>query len=132
MKRWLVAVSVVLLAVGGALSLFLSGYWSSRPGITRANFDRLEPGMSRAQVEAILGGPPGEYVTWHGPEPYLPVPWGIHYHQYEFWTGDECEVAVLFDASGRLSDKDIGGELYKEPTMLENLLGWLWPKVGSR
>ena len=44
------------------------------PGVTKANFNRIEIGMTIAEVEAILGGPantPAElpywdYVTWFG------------------------------------------------------------------
>jgi hypothetical protein len=36
--------------------------WSQPDRITRENFARLNTGMSRAEVEAILG-PPGDYTT---------------------------------------------------------------------
>jgi hypothetical protein len=38
--------------------------WPEPPSrITLANFDRIRPGMSRTEVAAMLGGPPGDYRT---------------------------------------------------------------------
>uniref|UniRef100_A0A7C2JYW7 Outer membrane protein assembly factor BamE n=1 Tax=Schlesneria paludicola TaxID=360056 RepID=A0A7C2JYW7_9PLAN len=38
--------------------------------VTRANFDRLKPGMTRAEVEAVLGPPhqvyQGSILSWSG------------------------------------------------------------------
>lgn len=56
-------------------SLACTGYiglsvWPTLPGITRANFARIELGMTQAQTEAILGGPPSDIApggrTWVG------------------------------------------------------------------
>lgn len=50
------------------LCLLLCGCSSDR--VTRANFDRLKPGMSRADVQAILGPPQHQYqggiLSWSG------------------------------------------------------------------
>jgi hypothetical protein len=37
--------------------------WPRTQWISQENFDRITEGMSRAEVEAILGGPPGDYRT---------------------------------------------------------------------
>jgi hypothetical protein len=52
-----VALAVGLAVLAGALVL-----WPRPDRITRENFDRIRKGMSRAEVEAILG-PPGDYRT---------------------------------------------------------------------
>jgi hypothetical protein len=44
--------AVVLLSIVAALVLW------PRPGITRANATRIQVGMTLAEVEAVLGGPP--------------------------------------------------------------------------
>ena len=69
MRRRLVvrAGLAVLIAVG------VFALWPRTDRVTRANFDRLRIGMSRAEVEALLG-PPADYTTvplhnpWCGPD----------------------------------------------------------------
>src|SRR5262245_31156651 len=63
-RLWvLVGLAAVLLAVGA----FMAGP-PPPDRVTRANFDRVWEGMSRAEVEAILG-PPGDYTTGPGEIP---------------------------------------------------------------
>jgi hypothetical protein len=56
-KRKLLALGV--LALLGAAAFVL---WPRPNRVTRENYDRIRKGMSRAEVEAILG-PPGDYST---------------------------------------------------------------------
>jgi hypothetical protein len=55
--RWVLA--------GLALGLVAFALWPVRPPapdrITQENFDRIQEGMTCAEVEALLGGPPGDY-----------------------------------------------------------------------
>jgi hypothetical protein len=58
----------LLVVLAGLSVVCVGGVVLLRPRedrITRANYDRIEVGMSRADVEAILG-PPGDYRTGHG------------------------------------------------------------------
>jgi hypothetical protein len=59
-KRWKLLVALAGLAVVVAAGVVV--LWPSRDRITQANFDRILEGMTRAEVEAILG-PPGDYRT---------------------------------------------------------------------
>jgi hypothetical protein len=54
---------VLAAALMSAMLLTLGIYWLLRPtsGLKAANFSRLEPGMTRPDVELLLGGPPGDY-----------------------------------------------------------------------
>ncbi len=67
--------------------------------ITQASCARIQPGMTRTEVEAILGAPPGNYETGRG---------GIVLDLYgngvlmregrrEEWGGDEGFIQVGFD-----------------------------------
>jgi hypothetical protein len=48
-----------LLGVGLALALAATDWaLSLQPGVTERNVNRIRPGMTLAQVEGILGGPP--------------------------------------------------------------------------
>lgn len=55
-KRW--TVRVAILASLACPGLVVLSAWPAAPGITRANFARLEEGMTRAEAEMLLGGPP--------------------------------------------------------------------------
>jgi hypothetical protein len=56
-NRWLLFGFLLACTVGVAL---IALAWLPRPGINKQNFDRIEVGMTQAEVEAIFGGPP----TW--------------------------------------------------------------------
>jgi hypothetical protein len=49
--RYILAAVFVLTVVGFAIAAM----WPPAPGVTQANFDRLEIGMTLAEVEAIYG-----------------------------------------------------------------------------
>lgn len=67
-NRWILIGGWLALLSGAPLIHF--AIWSARPGITATNFSRLEVGMTKAQVEEILGGPPSEVApngrNWMG------------------------------------------------------------------
>jgi hypothetical protein len=46
-----------LAILSGAILIHFA-IWSARPGITATNFSRLELGITQAEAEEILGGPP--------------------------------------------------------------------------
>jgi hypothetical protein len=55
----------LLVALAGLAVVIAAGVvvlWPREDRVTRGNFDRIRAGMSRAEVEAILG-PPGDYTT---------------------------------------------------------------------
>ena len=69
------------------------------PGVTKANFDRIEIGMTLPEVEAILG-------TDRGSRPILTdimLPIG---HEVEEWGGDEGFANIIFDEGKRMVRKD--------------------------
>lgn len=60
-NRWLLFGLLLACVVGVALGVLAL---LPRPGVTRENFDRIEVGMSRADVEAIFGGPANGVSWW--------------------------------------------------------------------
>jgi hypothetical protein len=102
--RWVLAGLAVLLLVAGAFVL-----WPQPERFTRENCGRVEEGMTRAEVESLLG-PPGDYRT--GPSDYdaglVPIrvapitmpPWETSDND-ACWAGDSAYMAVRFDSAGR-------------------------------
>jgi hypothetical protein len=58
-KRWIVDAG--LLAASVCLTLGVLAVLSPRPGVTLANIECIEKGMTLAEVEKILGGPGKRY-----------------------------------------------------------------------
>ena len=93
----LLAVLVMLGAAGGSL------YWltAARPGVTAANVAALRAGMSQAQIEAALGGPPRSTAPggrdWSTLLYESPTP-----HRRELWGGDGGAALLHFDDAGRV------------------------------
>jgi hypothetical protein len=122
--------------------------WPRPPSrITRENFDRIPTGMSRAEVEAILG-PPGDYRTgpttaheieYCPPSPFPPSArpvrtvvsdWrptvdpitGKTLNLGPFWDSDAGSAEVHFDEAGRVDGARYFGCKRVEQTLPENLV----------
>jgi len=92
MRKWVVGfLALALLLVGVLMPLVVPRHCP----VNRRAFERVEVGMTQAEVQAILGGPPGDYRTRPGPAPCC-------FHNSTFWHdeqwfGDEGNVVVLYD-----------------------------------
>jgi hypothetical protein len=90
MPRWvfLLGVGVLLVTVAFVVTTTALG---PRPGVTEANARRIKPGMTMAEVEAIMGHPA-----------YLSLRGGGLWHRSEFqlWNGPDCAAWVDFAAPG--------------------------------
>jgi hypothetical protein len=121
-RRELLAAAVglaVLVAVGAFAA------WPRPDRVTRENCDRIRKGMSRAEVEAIFGGPPGDYRTvetadeYHEPrsDPENPTRAADRLYKRTVmlsrdglrgdWLGNEG-LALVFFESGRVADANRG------------------------
>jgi hypothetical protein len=91
----------VVLAAAAMITAFVL-YVSSprRPMASQADCDRIEIGMTRAQVEHVLGGPPGDYCT----QPTSPHSLSM-YAAWDKWLGDGGTIVVDYDGDGRVSFK---------------------------
>jgi hypothetical protein len=112
---------VVLVGLAVAVTAGVVVVWPPPSRITRENFDRIVRGMSRAEVEAVLGPPEddrtgrGENVMPDGramrdPDPYdLFAPWQALSTfsiagggQRACWSSDSLFIEVYADATGQL------------------------------
>jgi hypothetical protein len=129
----------IVLAVGGLAVLASLGASAAamRTGrITFDNYQRIAAGMSRSEVEAILG-PAGDFTT--GPTSHVGRGEGVDYTyrlklrgldvvpdppQHLEWLADNLVVGVSFDSTGRVNCKEFCDQEREDQTPLQNLC-WL-------
>jgi hypothetical protein len=97
----------VALALLLAFTLFLYSWWPSP--VTRENFDRLHPGMTKDEVIAILR-PPGDYRNAENEYDMSPAHQppqvfgrGNPHFGMELWRSDTADVALNFDDTDKVS-----------------------------
>ena len=96
------------LTLAGAV---VAGWWLARPAGPgpeprppdwAAGFERVRPGMSLAEVEALMGGPPGNYgrglEQGMSLEGVLVPPGTVE----RAWADDGARYEVYFDPAGRV------------------------------
>jgi hypothetical protein len=103
-RRWLgVWVCLAILFVlGGAVAFLGRG---PKDLITRDQFDQIQVGMRRSEVEALLGGPCGDYTggRFRSKEVY----YFTHGESALVWTGYEGAICVWV-AEGQVIAKRFG------------------------
>jgi hypothetical protein len=113
----------LLVALAGLAVVVAAGVialWPTRPNrVTRENYDRIQIGMTRAEVEAILG-PPGDYTT--RPQTLWWPPWSVGLS--DRWRGDEFAIGLIFDHKRRVRVKYCADHivLHLDQTAFDNLL----------
>ena len=104
-RKWLVLTLLLGAGFGGVLAYLCL---VNRPGVTLANFERIENGMTQEQVEEILGSPANYRIddkglsTLHGLRDAIEVKEG-HYGQ--LWTPGSEWFLVCFDREGNVTTK---------------------------
>jgi hypothetical protein len=94
-KRLIVSAGMLTLSAGAAfLVLWLH---PARPAVTKANFDRVETGMTLGEVEAILGADKGSLIDID-----IKLPVG---HELETWGGEDGVAWIIFDEHIRVHHK---------------------------
>jgi len=107
-KRWLLASLFSLLSVVTTFALIC---WLPRTAINQETYDRIEIGMTLAEVEAILGGPARNEAT--GPievdddvdmPTFLPA-LIITRMRHACWSSNRIQTYVAFDHEHRVMNK---------------------------
>jgi len=113
-KRACLWLAGVALLVG---ALFLTDRLLRQPGLPEDNVRRLRPGMTLAEVEALLGGPAAD--TFEMPADYPAFRW-----QREWREGGDS-VVVQFTADGKVMSAAGQGRPRSGPlARLRAWLGW--------
>ena len=112
MVRLLRPWSVWLLLIAAVLLLPLALWLFARPSpIHLANHEKIMKGMTEEEVEAVLGGPPGDYRRW----PHASISskmltrQGAHIPEagdiIRVWVDDEREVVISCHSDGYVREK---------------------------
>jgi hypothetical protein len=125
-RRKLFVALVGLMLVGVGVFCLTPG----RVDLTYRNTEQIRRGMSRAEIQTIIGGPPGDYSTG----PTTPVPGGLLQYPaadekpffvtralratdlMERWQDDGARLTVSFDQSGHALQaryESLGGRVLK-------------------
>lgn len=118
-RTWSGLAAAALLIVAAALGWFVLTGEPDHP-LSRQNYQRIKAGMTRREVEQILGGPPG--VIGRAPE----GPWFVALVEQEgptnslgtldgipaIWSGARGQILVMFD-TGDQSGRVLGKQFYR-------------------
>jgi hypothetical protein len=104
-RTQLVCISLAAIVVLAAVAL--SAVRPRHVTASKRDFDRIEIGMSREQVEQILGSRPGDYRT---AKPDLEASSNIYFQHWDQWQGDEGTILVFLDGNGRVRERE-----FREP-----------------
>jgi hypothetical protein len=142
-RRLRLALVAAFLVVAGTVA------WatlSHRPLITREQYNRIQPGMTLADVEAVFGVPPGDYTSSSRPPATNsgsfpegpPHPDGATFIQ---WAAEACTpqlqpggnehvrmalgIRVYFDEQGQVASKDVTFSKYSSITALGQIRVWV-------
>jgi hypothetical protein len=103
-NRWLLLGLLLACTVGIALAALA---WMPRPGVNKQNFDRIEVGMTRAEVEAIFAGP-AKFKRPNSTRALLSDEWWS-----ESWSEDNelraDSARIVFDETNNVCEKDWWG-----------------------
>ena len=124
-----------LLWAGIAAGLAVALYFLVRPAAPKHNFDRasfekINKGMTLAEVEAILGAPAGDYTTRPTTSDF-DVGWGPGEKE---WVSNEGAISAWFDPECRILFASFSPVFLRtDLTWLERLQMWLgWREKTER
>jgi hypothetical protein len=105
-KKWWI-IGIATLAIAGGIAVVIPMLRPPRPGVTKANFDRIKKGMTEADAEAILGSPSQrEIIIARGKAPGgEPMVQFIQLDEGKgcAWSGTDGDVIVHFDSDGAIA-----------------------------
>ena len=106
-RRVLLRSLVLVIALGAVAFLFWPASRDSR--VTRVNFERIQDGMTEAEVNTLLGGPPGEYRSEPGfflvGPGHIPRSERSRGGKLEVWYCTGLHIEVLYDKDARVVGK---------------------------
>jgi hypothetical protein len=113
-RVYLLGVGMALVALGLA---FTDWALSLQPGVTKANVERIKPGMTLAEAEYLLGGPPR--MAWYMGRSVRRPPF------IGGWRGESGNALVWVDDSATVERVEWNRGRGAKPGLLARLRAWL-------
>ena len=101
-KKWWFSIAA-LFALAVALVIAIPMLLPPTPGVTYANYSRLEKGMTRRQVEDLLGKPNGQALPWIAFE-------GSGRDENSHWHHEDDTLSIRFDENDCVVDTMWNGQ----------------------
>jgi hypothetical protein len=112
-----------LLTLAAAMALLVLWLVPACPAVTKANFDRIEIGMSLAQVEAILGTDRGDRgIPACDEEGHILLEW-----DEAMWSGNDGIALIALDEHGQV----VRNRWRDDPLPFFKQI-WRWPGLHLR
>lgn len=131
MRRFVIfaAIVLVLAVVGGLVWMLIAPVLSPGKMLNVGGFAQIKAGMTQAELEALLGGPPGNYgrhangtsmMTLEGFETPPDA-------REEIWCDDSTRFEIYFDANGRVVawHRRAGYSQEPLPGLFDRIRDWL-------
>ncbi len=111
MRKWLIRISVALAILLPPAVVFRAVPFQEPGRFTEKQFQHLREGMTRNQVEAILGVPAGDYMGGKGDFRHFEngESWtdgtGVPKDLTDRWCGDDGAIILGFDEDGKMVER---------------------------
>jgi len=127
---WVITSVVTLLTVTPLMILATITISNREPTLSQ-RYSQLTQGITPAQVEAILGSPPGYYATG---KTIVLCPSGFPREDYFWWEYDTAAVGVKYGEDGCLEDWILESRLLEDdfPDYRKRPASWFWERVSGR
>jgi hypothetical protein len=110
-RCYLISAAVLAAFVGIALGVL--AMLPARPGVTKANFERIKEGMTLAEVEALFGEPSFRFAEFEDS--------GIR----NWVASNRILASVLFDPNGRVVRKEWWAWPQPQENLVDKIHRWL-------
>lgn len=124
MPRNLVLTLIAVHALAVAALAVAVGATHCKPRPCRKTFEQVQVGMTPEEVEATVGGPPGDYIS----ADWMLVPYrtGLWFKYPAEWVSNGDELQVWYADDGRVTKVRIGPSRYfRRPAQYERVWSWL-------
>ena len=132
MRRRLLVFAVLVIAL---VAVVAAGYWAIAPAqrLGRAGYERVQLGMTEAEVEDVLGAPPGSHLDLPEGQTVSYVHAGAESKGARdgpkglSWVSNTGHIGVTFGADGRVTGVAFTPLRRNNPTWLDRVREWLAP-----
>lgn len=101
------------------VTAFATIFWPRGPRPCKETFERLREGMTKQEVYATVGGPPGDYSGG------ATLPLKTHWHPDDMWWAKDGVLGVRFDDAGHAYEVQVtDGVRWPQPSV--------WSRCRSR